>query len=311
MHKSALSTTTQTYAVVSAWLSIGTGWLPIRDTRPARSLLESTNVNDAQSPAGRGLESLLTLDQAARYLNVSKASLRRWTNDGLLACHRVGARGERRFMRADLDAHLTEMGGRRPVGLPESAVAITPGGLMPAGQVPHFSSFFRDDDELWALARPHILRHVRGGLPVLYICDSITTDDLRSRLRGEGHDPGALEASGHLRLLSATQAYLRTGAFSADGMIAFMEAAIVEFLEAGHPALMLSGEMTWFFSGAPGVGEMWAYETRLNDLMRRYPGVTIVCSYDLRRFDGVAVVEALCAHPYAVLADRQVRSFYS
>jgi excisionase family DNA binding protein len=268
------------------------------------------DVNDDHHLAGRGLEPLLTLEQAARYLSVSKASLRRWTNDGRLACHRLGARGERRFARADLDAHLAAVGGTRHREAARPAANTREGGPVPAGQVPHYSAFFRDDDELWAMARPHVLRHIRAGLPVLYICDSMTVEAFRARLRSEGHDPAPLEASGHLRLLTADGAYLRTGAFSADGMIAFMEAAILEFVAAGYDTLMLSGEMTWFFSGAPGVHEMWAYETRLNDLMRRYPGVTIVCSYDLRRFDGVGVVEALCSHPFAQLPDRQVRGFY-
>ncbi len=268
-------------------------------------------MNDNSDLVGRGMEPLLTLEQAARYLNVSKASLRRWTNDGRLACHRVGARGERRFARSDLDAHLElarREGGRG--SRPDASPAVAVDGVVPAGQVPHVSTFFRDEDELWALVRPYLLQHVRAGLPILYICDSITVEAFRERLRREGHDPAPLVATGYLRLLTADQAYLRTGAFSADGMIAFMESAIVELRAAGHRALMLSGEMTWFFSGAPGVDGMWEYETRLNDLMRRYPGVTTVCSYDLRRFDGVAVVEALCSHPFARLPDRQVRGFY-
>ena len=40
---------------------------------------------------------LLTLDDAASFLGVSKVSLRRWTNDGLLECHRIGPQGRRRF----------------------------------------------------------------------------------------------------------------------------------------------------------------------------------------------------------------------
>ena len=48
--------------------------------------------------------SLLTLDEAATYLAVSKTTLRRWTNDGRLACHRVGPRNERRFDPEVLDA---------------------------------------------------------------------------------------------------------------------------------------------------------------------------------------------------------------
>ena len=57
-------------------------------------------------------EPLLDIEQAARFLNVSETSLRRWTNDGRLACLRVGRRRERRFRRADLLAFLE----REPTG---------------------------------------------------------------------------------------------------------------------------------------------------------------------------------------------------
>lgn len=45
---------------------------------------------------------LLDISEAAQFLNVSETSLRRWTNDGLLPCLRIGRRRERRFRRADL-----------------------------------------------------------------------------------------------------------------------------------------------------------------------------------------------------------------
>jgi excisionase family DNA binding protein len=51
-------------------------------------------------------EDLLDIKQAARFLQVSETSLRRWTNAGRLACHRVGRKRERRFRRADLLAFM-------------------------------------------------------------------------------------------------------------------------------------------------------------------------------------------------------------
>src|SRR5262245_48099072 len=64
-------------------------------------------------------EPLLDIEQAARFLNVSETSLRRWTNDGRLACLRVGRRRERRFRRADLLAFLE----REPAGVPQAAAS--------------------------------------------------------------------------------------------------------------------------------------------------------------------------------------------
>src|SRR3979411_2766981 len=49
---------------------------------------------------------LLDIGQAAAFLNVSEASLRRWTNSGRLACLRVGRRRERRLPREDLGGFL-------------------------------------------------------------------------------------------------------------------------------------------------------------------------------------------------------------
>src|SRR5438094_957820 len=43
----------------------------------------------------RDPEQLLNIKQAAELLNVSEISLRRWTNEGRLACRRVGAAGEK------------------------------------------------------------------------------------------------------------------------------------------------------------------------------------------------------------------------
>jgi len=49
---------------------------------------------------------LLTIEEAAHFLNVSKTTLRRWTKLGTLPCVRVGARRERRFEQSDLSRLL-------------------------------------------------------------------------------------------------------------------------------------------------------------------------------------------------------------
>lgn len=51
-------------------------------------------------------KALMTLDEAAEYLSVSKVSLRRWTTQGLLKCVRIGTRGDRRFRKSDLEAYV-------------------------------------------------------------------------------------------------------------------------------------------------------------------------------------------------------------
>ena len=51
---------------------------------------------------------LLNVGQAAEYLGVSAASLRKWSNDGLVATYRTPG-GQRRYARDDLDSFIDSM----------------------------------------------------------------------------------------------------------------------------------------------------------------------------------------------------------
>jgi hypothetical protein len=93
-------------------------------------------------------------------------------------------------------------------------------------------------------------------------------------------------------------------------MIDFMEAAILNFRSSGHSKILISGEMTWYLTGAPGVEGMIEYECLLNDMLQRYPQVTIVCHYDLHRLSGAIALGGLCSHPHVQLPDRLVSGFF-
>src|SRR5260370_36912774 len=54
---------------------------------------------------------LLNTEEAARFLRVSQASIRRWSDAGLLPARRVGRRRERRFATADLVQFLGQRSG--------------------------------------------------------------------------------------------------------------------------------------------------------------------------------------------------------
>ena len=255
---------------------------------------------------------LLTIDEAARYLAVSKTSLRRWTGLGTLACVRVGARRERRFRREDLDRILNPDRPDRPAPAaavqPYDPIAVI-GEAAGRGVPRHVCLHFHDRDELWRLFRPHVLDHLRRGAPMLYVHEEHSRADVQARLRAEGFDPDRLSDDGLLRLLVPAEAYLRTGGFVPERMIDFMEAAILDRRAAGHEVVLISGEMTWCLSGAPGVDGMIEYEKRLNQLLERYPAVTIVCHYDMHRLSGAVTLGALCSHPHVQLPDRLVPGY--
>jgi excisionase family DNA binding protein len=51
---------------------------------------------------------VFTSSQAARYLGVSLATIRRWTDAGHISCYRTPG-GQRRFAREQLDDFITSM----------------------------------------------------------------------------------------------------------------------------------------------------------------------------------------------------------
>ena len=62
------------------------------------------------APAGPPNGELLTISEIARLLHAHPNSVRRWTNEGLLKCYRVGKRGDRRFAASDVNEFLVTMG---------------------------------------------------------------------------------------------------------------------------------------------------------------------------------------------------------
>jgi excisionase family DNA binding protein len=66
---------------------------------------------------------VFTSSQAASYLGVSLATIRRWTDAGHVSCYRTPG-GQRRFARAQLDEFITSM--HRETGAEQATGATTP-----------------------------------------------------------------------------------------------------------------------------------------------------------------------------------------
>jgi excisionase family DNA binding protein len=245
----------------------------------------------------------LTIKEAAEFLHVSETSLRRWTNSGQLRCFRVGGRNERRFLVADLLAFM-------PTAQAEMVSTGNEADAETSYEDRHICLFFLNQDEQWQMMRPYLLEHLNSSVPILYIQDSTPPERLIELLRREGLPVEKLIARGLLQVISPDQAYLLTGRFDAQRMLAFMESQILAALARGYKRVFLTGEMTWSLPNAPGAEKMMEYEALLNPLVDKYPGVTIVCQYDLRRFDGASALDALLTHPSVHVPSGRVPGFY-
>ena len=66
-------------------------------------------MSDAMRNAANQI--LLTTSEAAKLLNAHPNSVRKWADEGLLECYRIGSRGHRRFPLEDLQNFLALDGG--------------------------------------------------------------------------------------------------------------------------------------------------------------------------------------------------------
>ena len=88
-----------TYAAIGRELNISGGF--------AKKLIrEAGGAQSRKSIPGDITHVLLTTSQAAKLLNVHTNTVRRWADSGLLTTYRIGSRGDRRYLMADISRLL-------------------------------------------------------------------------------------------------------------------------------------------------------------------------------------------------------------
>lgn len=247
-------------------------------------------------------EPLLDIAQAAALLQVSEASLRRWTNLGLLACLRVGRKRERRFRRADLLAFLEEepRAARRDVaGADASRAQRAVIGGIPVPLGGHLCSFY-DSDETRIRQAVAFLADGFGADRVAFL---VAEPDVRAAIlaRLEAVRP-TLQAdieSGRLRLARY--------ASSMESQLEFWETGFLAAIGAGARAIRVVGDASSAaLTMAVDAAGLLDYEREFDQqVARRFPVVTL-CQYDARRLSGLDAVKQLRLHSdtFAYSAER-------
>jgi excisionase family DNA binding protein len=228
---------------------------------------------------------MLNTREAARFLRVSEASVRRWSDAGLLKAQRVGRRRERRFTEADLTTFLEE--GPAAHGQGEGGVRV--GGV----NVPlhgHFATFYDGDEARLRLTGPFLADGLRAGQPCFLAASGAVLDDyLRTLAVSPGVDVEAALAAGRLVIVGGPGTTVASA-------IHFWEQAMGRAVASAPAVMRVVGEMTCEREIFASVAEMMSYEIAFNTIAARFPSVTL-CAYDVREFDGQTIFDAVRAHP--------------
>jgi excisionase family DNA binding protein len=233
-------------------------------------------------------DELLDIEQAARFLNVSETSLRRWTNSGRLACLRVGRRRERRFRMAELLAFMES----QPAGVTGSGPQARQGGHILIDGVPvrhgmHLCGLYASDTGRVKQAAAFLAEGSRpGGVSFLLAAPAVREEILASLEQSHPSTRMEVEAG---RLL------LGEYADSAKAQLAWWEMRMLTATRAGATSLRVCGDV-WGLARQVSREGLLEYETGYDlRISGRFPVVTL-CQYDVRRFSSIAVLDALKAH---------------
>jgi excisionase family DNA binding protein len=219
-------------------------------------------------------ERLLNTAEAARFLRVSQASIRRWTDAGLLPARRVGRRRERRFVEADLLAFM-ERSAPHAAG-PTGTVNVA---RVTAGVPVHLATLYGSDAAGLRASVPFLTEGVRLGQP----CFLVALGKVLERYAQAIDLDNGIQA-------------MRFKGNTTSEVLTEWEEIFARALAKGPTVIRIVGEMSAVRSMFVSVTEMLAFEEALELVLKRYP-VAAVCQYDAREFDGVAVLRALKAHP--------------
>ena len=241
-------------------------------------------------------QELLNTAEAARFLRVSQASIRRWSDAGLLSSHRVGRRRERRFAQSDLVEFLNRTDKQTA---PARPAAIHVGGL-PIPVPGHVATFYSSDAGRMRLTVPFLVEGMRSGQACfLAATDEVLDTYMKAIKNQDGLDLNRAVANG----------LFWAGGFdgsTVDRAVSYWEGKFADILSHGPSLIRHVGEMACVRRMFRSEAEMLRFEQAYDVMCRRFP-VAAICQYDAREFDGLAMLSVLKAHPD--LFERRLATF--
>src|ERR1700730_12692390 len=231
-------------------------------------------------------QEFLNTAEAARFLRVSQASIRRWSDGGLLSSRRVGRRRERRFAESDLVQFLNR--AEKP-SVHASRASIHVGGV-PVPVPGHLATFYSSDAGRLRLTVPFLVDGLRSGQPCfLAATDQVLKSYMHTLKNQGGFDMNRAVANGQFSAVGFDGA-------TVDRAVAYWEGKFADSLSRNPSVIRHVGEMATVRRMFPSEDEMLHFEQAYDVLCRRYL-VAATCQNDIRALDSAGTVRGITAQP--------------
>jgi hypothetical protein len=168
------------------------------------------------------------------------------------------------------------------------------------GQHRHICAFFNSFDELYRVLGPFLTEGFGRGDKVYHYVDPERREEHLRWLADAGINVLDAMGIGQLEVRPWEDSTLGGGRFELDTWLASFEQVLQSGTAAGYAQTRFMGNMEWALTGLPGVDDLIEYETRINYVIPKYDDA-VVCTYDLTKFGGSVVMDALRTHPAVIV----------
>jgi hypothetical protein len=175
----------------------------------------------------------------------------------------------------------------------------------PAGT--HLCYLYSGDEERRQILPLYAREALLGHEAFNYVADVPSRAELPRALEALDLATAVRERPGQMEAAITAEGYYPNGHFSPDEMLARLRKAWEECQANGLAGARFAGEMTWALRGIPGADRILECETRINELIKEAP-MTIMCQYDLNKFDGGMLYEVLNVHPVVIVGGHILRN---
>jgi len=235
------------------------------------------------------MEKLLTIKEAAYFLNVSEMSLRRWTNSGKLKCYRLGGKNERRFTRKALENFLRSDEKSVPLGISHAAVKNSS----------HIAHFYKDSDECVAGGIGFLGSGLSRGESILIVSTDNRSAQILTGLSDLGFPVDKLRKDG--------QIVIGNGQYNLDKQLRFMTDSMENCPQ--DIGFRLLGDMIWAVEKGWSMDQINLLETGTNEVLTG-SNKLFLCQYDLTRFGADGAMMAFDTHGLTVYRGEVKQSPY-
>jgi hypothetical protein len=168
------------------------------------------------------------------------------------------------------------------------------------GAARHICAFFNSRDEEYQALLPWIQEGLTNGEKVVQILDPARLDEHCSRMQDAGIDTNQMRGTRQLELRTYYEAYLASGSFAQEEMLALLPQLLSAPRDEGYPGSRITGQMEWSLEKVAGVEDLIEYEARATEIISQYDD-PVICVYDISKYSAAFIMDVLRTHPMVII----------